>query len=214
MEFNTGSGSGGPSQRPSGEARRSPGREFDLSDPVRSFVDTVRRVLFSPRDFFRGMPRSGRFLNPFIFAVVCILMGALMTGVFQEVTQALPGMQSFSAGAGFVFIVTRVFFGNMIVLGVTTGIYQLFVRLIAGRNNGGLGATFEVLCYVQAVQLVSWLPLVNFLAAIYALYLGAFGFREVHSTTYGRAAAVVALPILLFILLVIFAVVLSVSLSL
>lgn len=41
--------------------------------------------------------------------------------------------------------------------------------------------------------------------AIYALYLGAFGFREVQSTTYGRAAAVVALPILLLILLVIFA---------
>jgi hypothetical protein len=41
--------------------------------------------------------------------------------------------------------------------------------------------------------------------AIYALYLGAFGFREVHSTTYGGAAAVVALPILLLILLVIFA---------
>jgi hypothetical protein len=40
--------------------------------------------------------------------------------------------------------------------------------------------------------------------AIYALYLVAFGFGEVHSTTYGGAAAVVALPILLLILLVIF----------
>jgi hypothetical protein len=113
-------------------------------------------------------------------------------------------MQSFSAGTGFGFNVTRVFFGTMIVLWVTTGIYQLFVRLIVGRNNGGLGATIRVLCYVQAVQLVNWLPLVNFLAAIYALYLGAFGFREVHSTTYGKAAAVVALPILLIIFVVIF----------
>ena len=54
---------------------------------------------------------------------------------------------------------------------------------------------------MQAVQLLTWLPLLNLLAGIYGLYLSAFGFREVHSTTYGRAAAVVALPLLLIIVL-------------
>jgi hypothetical protein len=81
---------------------RSGSGEFDLSDPVRGFVNTVRRVIFSPRDFFRGMPRSGSFLNPLIFAAVCALIGALMSGVFQEVAHLLPGMQIFSVNTGFV----------------------------------------------------------------------------------------------------------------
>ena len=63
--------------------------EYDLSDPIRSFVDTVRRVIFSTRDLFRGMPRGENVLNPLIFAAVCVLIGAVMSGVFQEVTQAL-----------------------------------------------------------------------------------------------------------------------------
>jgi hypothetical protein len=158
MDFDTGSGSG----------------EFDLSDPIRSFVETVRRVIFSPRDFFRGMPRGGNVLNPLIFAAVCVLIGALMSGVFQEVTQALvaqafPGMQVqifFSVNTGFVLTVALAFVGTMIGLVVITGVYQLFVRLIVGRNNGGLGATFRVLCYIQTVLLVVWLPLVNVLALI------------------------------------------------
>jgi hypothetical protein len=86
---------------------------------------------------------------------------------------------------------------------VHIGVYQLFVRIIIGANDGGLEATFRVLCYVQAVQPFTFLPLLNLLAGIYGLYLSAFGFQEVHSTAYGRAAAVTALPIVLLILVVI-----------
>jgi hypothetical protein len=177
---------------------RSGSGEFDLSDPVRSFVNTVRRVIFSPRDFFRGMPRSRSFLNPLIFAAVCALIGALMSGVFQEVAHLLPGMQIFSVNTGFVLSVTYRFVGTMIGLVVITGVYHLLFRLIGGRYNDGLEAAFRVLCYVQAVQLVAWLPLVNVLAVMYAVYLGVIGFAEVHTTTYGRAAFVVLLPMLLF----------------
>jgi hypothetical protein len=187
MDFRTRSGSG----------------EFDLSDPVRSFVDTVRRVILSPRVFFRGMPRRGIFLNPLIFAAVCALIGVLMSGIFQKVAQtlvaqALPGMKIFTVKTGFVLSVTYGFLGIMIGLVVITGIYALLFRLIGGRYYGGLEGTFRVLCYVQVVLLVVWLPLVNVLALIYALQLGIFGFAEVHTTTYRRAALIVALPILLW----------------
>jgi hypothetical protein len=117
--------------------------------------------------------------------------------------QSLPGMQSFSDNTGFVSNVMYGFVATMLALVVITGVYHLFVRLIVGRNNSGMGATFRVLCYVQAVQLLTWLPLLNILAGIYGLYLSAFGFQEVHSTTFGRAAAVAALPILLLIFAII-----------
>jgi hypothetical protein len=208
LDSGTAGGSGGSPQRPGEEARHpAPDAEFDLSNPLRSFVKTVRRVLFSPIKFFRTMPRTGGYLNPLIFGAACTLLGALLRAVFSEVAQMLPGigMPILSGDKGFVFSVTFAFFWTMVGLVVSTGIYQLFVRLTIGRNNGGLGATFRVLCYILVVQLVSWVPGVNLLAAIYAPYLVAFGFKEVHSTTYGRAAVVVALPLLLLILLFIFA---------
>ena len=205
MDFDTTSGSGGPSRSPSVATGRRSGREFSYSDPVRSFVDTFRRVVFSPKDFWRGLPPQGGFLNPLIFAMTCTLISALVGGAFNEIARVVPGMQALAANMGFLTIVVLAFVWTMAGLALSTGIYHLLVRLIVGRNNGGLQATFRVLSYALAVQIVSWLPLLNLLAGIYGLYLCAFGFREVHSTTHGRAAAIVALPILLFILVVIFA---------
>jgi hypothetical protein len=203
MDFNTRSSPGGPSRQPgSTPPRSSPGGEFSRSDPVRSFVDTFRRVIFSPKDFFHGLPPRGSFLDPLIFAVVCAVIDAILTATFQELAHTLLGMQFFSTDTGFVLNALRGFVLTIIALVVVTGVYQLFVRIIIGANNGGLEATFRVLCYVQAVQPFTFLPLLNLLAGIYGLYLSAFGFQEVHSTTYGRAAAVAALPIVLLILVV------------
>jgi hypothetical protein len=49
------------------------------------------------------------------------------------------------------------------------------------------------------LQVLSWVPLSNVLVGLYGLYLCAFGFQEVHSTTYQRAATIAALPLLLLI---------------
>jgi hypothetical protein len=42
-------------------------------------------------------------------------------------------------------------------------------------------------------------PLLDILVGLYGLYLCAFGFQEIHSTTYQRAATIAALPLLLLI---------------
>jgi hypothetical protein len=203
MDFNTTGGSGTPPRSPSVAAGRSPGREFDSSDPVRSFVNTVWRVLFSPKDFFRGMPPRGGFTNPLIFAVVCALITALFSGVVNEIMLAVPAMRGLAYDISFRVVAVTTFFFMLFWLALVTAGNHLFVRLIVGRNNGGFEATFRVLSYARVVQVVSALPLLNLVAWIYGLYLCAFGFREVHSTTYGKAAAIVALPILLFILVII-----------
>ena len=56
---------------------------------------------------------------------------------------------------------------------------------------------------VSVIQLLTWIPIVNIIAGIYGLYLAYFGIREVHATTNQRAAAVVAIPVLVVILLAI-----------
>ena len=199
VEFNTGTGSGRPNRRPSGRGP-SGGVGFDYSDPLRSFLSTLPRVLFSPRTFFRDISGRRGFANPLIFAAICALIGAVLGGVVGELVQGVLGLQVPATQTGFLSTVISAFVYSMVGLMIITGIYHLFVMLLAGANNG-LEGTFRVVSYSYAVQVLSWLPLLNILAALYGLYLSAFGFQEVHSTTYQRAAAIAALPILILMAL-------------
>jgi hypothetical protein len=192
MDFNTGTSSGRPSRRPSGG-------EFDYSDPLRSFVNTLPRVLFSPRTFFRGISHRRGVANPLLFAAICTLIAAVLNGIFNELAQAVSGLRFLATEEGMLTYVASDFIIGMVLLVIITGIYHLFVRLLVGANNAGLEGTFRVVSYGHAVQVLGWVPLINLLAAVYALYLFAFGFQEVHSTTYKRAAAIAALPIVLSI---------------
>jgi hypothetical protein len=47
---------------------------FVLSNPVRSFVGTVRAVLLEPTSFFRRRPPRGSRRSPLVFALVCFLI--------------------------------------------------------------------------------------------------------------------------------------------
>jgi hypothetical protein len=64
-------------------------REFDLSDPLSSFVDVLRRLVLHPGLFFAGIPRREGLRNPFLFALICIVVGAVLNGVVE-----LTGVQS------------------------------------------------------------------------------------------------------------------------
>jgi len=227
MDFNTGGGrpddesrplyGGETGGRPPGEPPRGPaassGGEFNLQDPVGSFIRTVQGVLLSPVAFFRGIARQGDFLNPAIFALICALISALLGGIISLVISpffAGPGDTAGEALAGGLvgFILTLILSPIYTAVGllIGAGIYHLLVFLLVRPSNAGFEATFRVVCYVAAVQLISWIPIVNIVAGIYAIVLSVLGIREVHNTTTGRAAAVVLIPvavILLFVLIIV-----------
>ena len=49
--------------------------------------------------------------------------------------------------------------------------------------------------------LVSWIPIIGWIASLYGIYLAIVGIREVHNTTTGKAALVVLIPAAVLILL-------------
>src|SRR5918998_1977934 len=57
------------------------GGDYNLSDPVGSFVDVLRRVLLQPTAFFAGLPRQGSFLGPLVFALICIEVSVVLVGL-------------------------------------------------------------------------------------------------------------------------------------
>ena len=190
-----------------GVSRRS-GGDYDFSNPVESFVDTVRRVVLQPVGFFAGLPRSGSLLNPLIFAVICTEISAILGGILR-----LAGVgEGFVAGYGFQVPENQGFgefvgsvilapIGGAIGVFVVAGIAHLLVMLVVGTTNSGFGATFRVASYTTVTSLVSWIPIIGWLLSLYGIYLSVVGIREMHGTTTGKAVLVVLIPVIVVVVL-------------
>jgi hypothetical protein len=184
-----------------------PGGDYDLSNPVGSFADVVRRVVAKPTEFFAGMPRRGNYVPPLVFALICIEVSTILGGLLRLAwgTEAMGGLRYQGVGynlGSFVADVILSPIGAAIGLFVFAAIAHLLVMLFVGSGNSGYEATFRVVCYVSVTSLVNWIPLIGGLLALYGLYLAVVGIREAHQTTSGRAALVVLLPIGVIVLLV------------
>lgn len=196
------------------EPRESEG--FDLSRPVRSFVSTVRRVLFEPVRFFGRLPRRGRALNPVMFALLCALISAplaFLAALFDPlVGDDTPDLRDSlarlvaelggSAAAVIVVVLAVLVLAPLLallVLYVGAAIYHILIKIFVRPEDTGFQATLRVVAYTSAVDLLTWIPLLGLLASLYGLYLAFVGIREMHETTTGRALAVISLPVVLFV---------------
>jgi hypothetical protein len=184
--------------------------EFDLSNPLSSFVDVVRRVTLHPITFFAEIPRRGGFLSPLLFAIICGEISAILGGLLSLLlgVGGTQGFQSFlnpigvyTDYLGFIGTLIAVPFVVAISLFIYAGIFHLLVRLIVGAGNSGYEATFRVPSYATVVSLVSWIPIIGLLASLYSLYLQIVGLREIHETTTGKAIWVFVAYIVVVIVL-------------
>jgi hypothetical protein len=184
------------------------GRDYDLSDPLNSFADVVRRVVFQPTVFFAGLPRQGSLLNPLVFALVCIEISVILVGLltFIDVPGGITWLFGARGNQGFlVFLAGLVFAPIAGAVGVflTALVTHLLVILVVGSGHSGFGATFRIVAYSSVTSLAGWLPFVGWIFSLYRLYLATVGIREMHSTTTGRALLVVLLPAILILVLVV-----------
>jgi hypothetical protein len=184
-----------------------PGGDYDLSNPLNSFVEVVDRVVRRPTEFFSSIPRRGNLLAPLIFALICTEISTILGGLLRLVwrTRAAGGFRFEGGGYGFGEFLASVILtpiGATIGLFILAGIAHLLVMLFVGSENSGFESTFRVVSYVSVTNLVNWIPFIGGLLALYGLYLAVVGLREMHSTTTGRAALVVLLPIALILVVV------------
>ena len=183
------------------------GGDYNLSDPVNSFTDVVRRVLLQPAAFFAGLPRQGSFVGPLVFALICIEVSALLIGLLTFID--VPGGITWLFGArgdqGFL-----AFVGGLVITPIagTVGIFlsalvtHLLVILVVGPGHSGFGATFRIVSYSSVTSLLGWIPFIGWIFSLYRLFLATVGIREMHSTTTGRALLVVLLPAIIVLILV------------
>lgn len=223
MDFDRGGGAGRPDDRPlyggeaGGPARGpapgpagSPGGEFNLQDPINSFIGTVRGVVLDPVGFFRGIARQGDFVNPLLFALICAAINGLLSGIINFLS--LVRESAFGVGGALAGLISSIVLTPILTaIGLFVGAAVTFALvLLLVKPNAGFEATLKVASYVSAVQLVSWLSaipylgvLISMIILVYTVFLAVVGIREVHVTTTGKALAVVLIPVavLLFLML-------------
>ncbi len=184
--------------------------EFTYTDPVQSFVGTVRELVTQPVGFFRGIARQGDYVNPLIFALVCTVISAVIGG-FLGILYATVGIGDAGVGEAVGAFVASVFFMPIILtiaLFVGAGILHLLVALIIKPADTGFEATFRVVSYANVTELVSWVPVLGpLVAAVASVVLAIIGVREVHETTTGKAALVVLIPAAVGMLVALFLIV-------
>ena len=217
VDFNTGSGGGSGAGGSSGGAGVPPpprvsrgvsGGDFDYRNLVPSFIQTVREVIFNPVNFFRGIRREGDFLNPLIFAILCSLITAIIGGFIGLIVSLITGEGLGSSIAGLFGNIIGIPIATTIGLFIGAGIYHLLVLLFVRPSHAGYEATFRAVAYAQALQAVAFLAFIPILGllvilviAVYQVILNVIGIREMHSTTTGRAVAVVLVPVAILLLL-------------
>lgn len=188
MNFDTGTSTSQPA---------SPiGGEFNYKDPVQSFIDSVKRVILQPSQFFSGIARNGDFLNPLIFALICLEVTTILGGIIAIV--GISGNQSIGGLIGAMIFAP---IAGAILLFIWAGILHLLVMLIVGSGNAGFEATFRTVSYSSAPALVSWIPFIGALLNLYSIYLAIVGIREMHNTSTGKAALVVLIPVAVVLIL-------------
>ena len=184
------------------------GGDYNLSDPLNSFVEVVRRVVFEPGSFFAGLPRQGSLLGPLVFALVCTEISVLLVGLltFLDVPGGLSWLLGARGNQGLL-----AFLGGLVIapiagaVGVllTALVTHLLVMLVVGSGHSGFGATFRIVAYSSVTSLAGWLPFIGWIFSLYRLYLATVGIREMHATTTGKALLVVLLPAILILVLVV-----------
>ncbi|MFB6076149.1 MAG: YIP1 family protein [Candidatus Aenigmatarchaeota archaeon] len=187
------------------------------------WIEAVKSIIVNPKDFFSNMSTDGGYEKPIVFAAINFVIVSLITGILYFSYLSTFGglflngpMPGFIPNIGLVGILAIPF---MIVLSLVGGIISLFVvaaishvLLIIVGGKGSYEGTFRIVAYTTAFVLISWIPVLNILIGIYALYVVLIGYSKIHEISKGRALLGLLIP-LLVILAAVFSLILFFGLS-
>ncbi len=135
---------------------------FDASEFFKTYIETAKLIVLSPRVFFSQMPTSGGLKEPVTFFAVGLVANALLTGIF-----------SFSF-LSLVIAAVCPLIGLFAAAGLATGLSTAM-----GAKKPSFEAVARVYCYAGVVVAAVWVPYVGFLLGLYGLFLQFVGLKQV-----------------------------------
>jgi hypothetical protein len=173
---------------------------------------TFKAVLFSPEDLFAHLSYRGGIREPLAFGLLFGSLGTLFTLFWQILLLSGP-ILPFDLGLTdelifvLLFMVVALFVPLFVTITVfvSSGILHVLLLLVRGGQNG-FEATFRVIAYSQATQVLGVIPFIGGVAgSLWLLVIQVIGVREMHETSYLKVMLAFLIPFALIFLLVIFA---------
>lgn len=184
-------------------------------------VETMKRVLFEPTDFFRTLRPDGSHATTLTYPLILGTLFGVISYIFffiafrefmNQIIQTLQSMPKSSSGPppqfaqflsqwtwlmlvqGLISVPINVLMG----LYVGAGCYHLGLMIVGG-NQRNFEATFRVAAYAMgSTAIFNVLPGVGpAVGGVWAIVVAIIGLRELHGTTTGKAAFAVLWPIVL-----------------
>ncbi len=210
VEPRQGLGGGTPGSRPQRSAPPWEGRaEIGLWQGI---YRTFKAVLFSPEELFAHLSYRGGIREPLAFGLLFGSLGTLFSLFWQILFLSGP-ILPFDLGLAdeFAFVVLFMAIAVFVPLFVTltvfvsSGILHLLLLLVRGGQNG-FEATFRVIAYSQATQVLGLIPFIGgVVGSLWLLVIQVIGVREMHETSYVKVILAFLIPFALIFLLVMFA---------
>jgi len=174
-----------------------------------SIKQTLKSVIFSPKNMFSAMPVSGGWREPLAFG---LLVGSIssMVGFFWEFMIATGGLLnplgglSISLSSPIIFL-SFIFLSPLLVtvnLFISSAVIHLLLLLVRGGKNR-FEATFRVVAYSQATSVWSILPFIGSpIGWVWKSIVLIIGLREAHEINYLRIVVAFSIPLALLLLFV------------
>jgi len=159
-----------------------------------NYVETLKKVLTNPEGFFSEMPKEGGYGEPLKFATINFAIFGLLSGIVAVVMKGSSPTSIVSTLIGAVI-------GGIIGLFIFGIILFILFKIVGG--SGSYEGTVRILSYTSATQILTWIPLIGILAALYSIWLNIVGGKHVHNISTVRSAIAVLIPVVIIVILVV-----------
>jgi hypothetical protein len=175
----------------------------------KSVYQTTRAVLFSPEDLFCNMIFKAGIKEPLAFGLLLGSVGA-MFGIFWQFLVLSGSLTALNLSTSGQLTMSMVFLALIIIaplfviisMFLTSSILHLLLLLVKGRGNA-FEATFRVVSYSQATQLLGLFPFIGGLIGfLWMIIVQIIGLKEIHETSYLKVIIAFLIPPALILLLV------------
>ena len=138
-----------------------------------------------------------------LFYAILISIPSVIIGVFWQMAASWfsflsgdGGEALFSIGQAMVLALLMPIIVPIVLI-ISSAITHLMLMILGGANRS-LVATFRVMCYSSAPDLLQIIPVCgSVIGAIWGLLLIVIGLKEVHQTSWVKASTAVILPFIL-----------------
>ena len=171
---------------------------------VRAYFLSLREILFEPGSTFAKNNPSGGFQQPTGFFLLTMAIQAIFAFVFQALTlphnRAIADLQrQFNLGSVGLLLILPLFLVLGIMLTVVinfvlAGFYHFFLKLLGG-TKASYEATYRVVTYAQAAQLLAIVPCIGPVATvIFFLMAASIGLHRVHQAPLWKTSLALVVP--------------------